>query len=119
VTPSEAGTPAIDASQAPQDSSYHADLANFVVGVIDKYRLKNHYKIAGGAITNQAAELCPELPSFLWRELDIVCFIFKPFGEGDEAVDGTEFKVDEESDSVVRKAIEYVLFIISFGELID
>jgi hypothetical protein len=106
VTPSEAGTPPIDASQAPQDSFYNSNLANFVVGVIDRYRLKNHYKIVGGAITSQAAELCPELPSFLWRELDIVCFIFKPFGEGDEAVEGTVFKVDEESDSVVRKAIE-------------
>jgi hypothetical protein len=81
-------------------------LAYFVVSVIDNYRLKNHYKIVGGGITKQTAELCPKLPSFLWRELDIVCFIFKPFGVKDEAFQGTEFKVDEESDSVARKAIE-------------
>jgi hypothetical protein len=77
-----------------------------VVNVVNNHRLNNHYKIAGGAITRQAAALCPELASSLWRELDIVCFIFRPFGDEDKACEHTEWKVDEESDSVARKAIE-------------
>jgi hypothetical protein len=59
-------------------------------------------------MTEQAAELCAELPSFLWLKLDIVGFIFKPFrgNTASDLTDGPESQVDEESDSVVRKAIE-------------
>jgi hypothetical protein len=92
--------------QAPQSPSSQINLVDYVINMVNDHRLNNHYKIAGGAITKQAAALCPELASALWRELDIVCFIFKPFGDEDEACEGTEEKVDEESDSVARKAIE-------------
>ncbi|KAH8724715.1 putative trehalose synthase-like protein [Phaeosphaeriaceae sp. PMI808] len=105
---SGSATPSADTSSGSHASSFDMSLVDFVVSEIEKYREKHYYKIAGGAITQQAAQLCPELPSLLWHKLDIVCFIFKPFANepGHEATEGTEFKVDEESDSVVRKAIE-------------
>jgi hypothetical protein len=83
-------------------------LAKFVGKKIEAYRYEHNYKIAGGAITVQAEQLCPELPSLLWHELDIVCFVFKPFKDdtSHDAPGGPESKVDEESDSVARKSIE-------------
>jgi hypothetical protein len=64
-------------------------------------------------MTEEAHVLCPSLCSQLWKELDIVCFKFKPFSDhqldGPAAGDVLESTVDEESDSVVRKAIEYVV----------
>jgi len=85
-------------------------LARFVIGKVDKYRTEHSYKVLGGAVTEEANTLCPELRSLLWRKLDIVCFAFKPFGDdhnaGPTQAAGIDTKVDEESDSVVRKAIE-------------
>ncbi|KAF2819129.1 UDP-Glycosyltransferase/glycogen phosphorylase, partial [Ophiobolus disseminans] len=86
------------------------DLAKFVVDEVDKYRTLHSYKIIGGAVTEEANTLCPELRSQLWQKLDIVCFKFRPFSNhlDDKPTEATEIttKVDEESDSVVRKAIE-------------
>jgi hypothetical protein len=105
-TDSGADVSSVDDDEAPHGSSAQTKLIDYVISMVDAHRSNNHYKIAGGAITKQAATLCPELASALWRELDIVCFIFKPFGDEDEACEGTEERVDEESDSVARKAIE-------------
>jgi hypothetical protein len=79
---------------------------DFVVRIVEAYGRERLLKVVGGAITEEAARLCPGLPSRLWRELDIVCFVFPPFEREGEATEGTDYKVDEESDSVVRKAIE-------------
>jgi hypothetical protein len=103
-------TPATDASISPScvEPAEECTLAEFVSKKIKEYRHIHNYKIAGGAVTVQAERLCPELPSLLWCELDIVCFVFKPFNDdtSHDAPGGPEFKVDEESDSVARKAIE-------------
>lgn len=109
-TISGTATPATDPWSGSQTLRLDLSLADFVIKEVEKYREKYYYKIAGGAITKQTAELCPELPSLLWHKLDIVCFIFKPFDNkaGYVASEGAECKVDEESDSMVRKAIESV-----------
>jgi hypothetical protein len=73
---------------------------------VKAYSDEHHYKVMGAAITEEAAEHCPSLSSQLWLKLDVVCFIFRPFEKKHEPTDVTDFKVDEESDSVVRKAIE-------------
>jgi hypothetical protein len=85
-----------------------SDLEEFVVEKVSIYGNEHRYKVIGGAITEEAFALCPRLPSRLWLKLDIVCFVFKPFiGEdGQESTHEPLFKVDEESDSVARKAIE-------------
>ncbi|KAF1915723.1 hypothetical protein BDU57DRAFT_281631 [Ampelomyces quisqualis] len=102
--------PATDSSNSSSDpeSDTEGSLAKFVVDLVNKYRKEHNYKMAGGAITIQAEELCPELPGLLWSKLDIVCFVFEPFNDdtSHDAPGGTECKVDEESDSVARKAIE-------------
>ncbi|KAH7378495.1 hypothetical protein DE146DRAFT_706970 [Phaeosphaeria sp. MPI-PUGE-AT-0046c] len=94
-------------SSSPSSFNFPTDLADFIVGKIRKYRKDHKYKIAGGAVTSLFAQLCPSLPSLLWKKLDIVCFIFQPFTNelGHEAVEDTESIVDEESDCVVRKAL--------------
>lgn len=62
--------------------------------------------------------LCPDIASFLWRELDIIVMVFDVLEtapanislENDhEPGDGEifEFGVDEQADSAVRKAIMY------------
>jgi hypothetical protein len=81
-------------------------LEEFVLQKVEAYGSDHHCKAIGGAITEEAAALCPSLPSQLWLKLDIVCFVFPPFESKHEASQVTDFKVDEESDSVVRKAIE-------------
>jgi len=85
-------------------------LEDFVLSELSSYGIKHNYKIIGGAITQEAKGLCPRLPTLLWSQLDIVCFVFKPFSDGgdneEELAPDDEFKVDEESDSVARKAIE-------------
>jgi hypothetical protein len=100
-----------------------ASLIEFILCKIHEYRRTNHYKIVGGAITEEAHSICPQLRSLLWAHLDIVCFKFKPFGN-DHGQDPTpedsyDIKVDEESDSVARKAIEYVIQPIAVHHLTD
>jgi hypothetical protein len=82
------------------------NLVEFVLQKVQAYSSEHHYKVMGGAITKEAAGRCPSLPSQLWLKLDIVCFVFPPFEDKHKPSDVTDFKVDEESDSVVRKAIE-------------
>jgi hypothetical protein len=106
-TTTGANTPETGVSSISEELQTATSLASFVLEMVDKYRKVHHYKVAGAGITVQAASFCPELPSLLWRNFDIVCFIFKPFGDaGDEPTQGTESQVDEESDSVARKTIE-------------
>jgi hypothetical protein len=83
-------------------------LASVVLEMIDQYRKQHHHKVAGAGITQQAAALCPELPSLLWSCIDVVCLVFAPFTDETrgEPFLNLESQVDEESDSVVRKAIE-------------
>lgn len=76
---------------------------------------EHHGKFIGAGITTAVVRLCPDIASFLWRELDIIVMAFDVLetapqsmvaeqGENENA--GTfEFGVDEQADSAVRKAI--------------
>lgn len=90
------------------DSVNDLALAEFIVTAVRKYRRPHDYKISGGAITTAAKNLCPSLPAMLWKQLDIVCFVFEPFSSETEheANKAAAMIVDEESDSMARKTIE-------------
>jgi hypothetical protein len=80
-------------------------------------------KFVGAGITTKVLNLCPDISSFLWRELDIIVMAFDvvestPINifpvrnyeaeeQGDEKETMMEFGVDEQADSAVRKAIMY------------
>lgn len=101
----------LSASSSVSDATLppaHIALANHVVTAVRKYRKPHDYKISAGAITTQAQSICPSLPALLWKELDIVCFVFEPFFSetAQETSKAVQLAVDEESDSVVRKTIE-------------
>ncbi|KAI5785702.1 putative trehalose synthase [Pyronema domesticum] len=72
-------------------------------------------KFIGCGVTNSVLEICPDIASFLWRELDIIVMAFDvlqmmPVGnpsDEEEQADVFEFGVDEQADSAVRKAIMY------------
>ena len=101
-------TPATGTSGTTQAARFSTTLASAVLDMIDEYRKQHHHKVAGAGITQQAAALCPELPSLLWSSIDIVCLVLAPFTEetrGEQFL-SLESQLDEESDSVVRKAIE-------------
>ncbi|KAH3953115.1 hypothetical protein HBH53_036920 [Parastagonospora nodorum] len=101
-------TPATGTSGTSQAVHSTKTLATFVLEMIDEYRKQHHHKVAGAGITQQAVVLCPELPSLLWSCIDVVCLVFAPFTDETrgEPFLNLESQVDEESDSVVRKAIE-------------
>ncbi|KAL5119109.1 hypothetical protein ACEQ8H_003033 [Pleosporales sp. CAS-2024a] len=100
--------PATGVSVPVQGQNSVTGLAHFVLSMVDKYRHEKYYKIAGAGITEEAAALCSELPSLLWHSIDVVCLVMKPFTTETrgEPFTSVESQVDEESDSVARKAIE-------------
>ena len=76
---------------------------------------EHHGKFIGAGITTAVVRLCPDIASFLWRELDIIVMAFDVLetapqsmvaeqGENENA-STFEFGVDEQADSAVRKAI--------------
>lgn len=89
-----------------------------VLDTIQKYSYEHHGKFVGCGITEGLHELCPDLCSFLWSELDIVVMKFKVKGkvpmysfteDPDNAAAGTMAvrDVDEQADSAARKCVMY------------
>ncbi|KAF8242230.1 UDP-Glycosyltransferase/glycogen phosphorylase [Wilcoxina mikolae CBS 423.85] len=81
---------------------------------ITHFSEEHHGKFIGAGITKSVIQLCPDIASFLWRELDIIVMAFDvleiaPVNSDLEPKDGEifEFSVDEQADSAVRKAIMY------------
>lgn len=83
---------------------------------IQRYSHEHHAKFIGCGITDSLAELCPDMCSFLWSELDIVVMKFKvkskvpkfafPNSPNDSTTAGTMVRdVDEQADSAARKCI--------------
>lgn len=94
-----------------KDEDKGTPLEEFVLAQVAKFGHDHRFKAAGGAITDEAYEHCENLPARLWRALDIVCFVFKPFDETQEVEASSEdinLRVDEESDAMARKAVEWV-----------
>jgi hypothetical protein len=79
-----------------------------IITKIKDYRDKHLYKFVGAGITKKAVQTCPQLPSRLWLDLDIVPIVLEPSsgkhntGSPDEP---NYMLVDEEADAVVRKAL--------------
>lgn len=94
---------------------------------ITHFSEEHNGKFIGAGITTSVVELCPDIASFLWRELDIIVMVFDvletapvsifPYkdldtierhpGEAEPTETIVEFGVDEQADSAVRKAIMY------------
>lgn len=99
----------------PGGTTAAAALKADVLDTIKTYSCEHHAKFVGCGITDALAELCPDLCSFLWSELDIVVMKFKVKGKvpkfafGDNPNNDTGAMVtrdvDEQADSAVRKCI--------------
>ncbi|CAO2649353.1 Nn.00g067380.m01.CDS01 [Neocucurbitaria sp. VM-36] len=80
------------------------DLAKAVLKKLSSFRTTRLSKTMGAGLTEQVAELCPQLAALLWSELDIVPFIFgpNPFSKRDQS----SMSVDEEADYMSRKTVK-------------
>ncbi|KAL1608382.1 hypothetical protein SLS60_003323 [Paraconiothyrium brasiliense] len=82
-------------------------LIKFVIDTIKQYEEEHMFKIVGAGINKQTLALSPQLAARLWQELDIVPLILPNdpspelhFKRGTPTV-----TVDEEADSMARKAL--------------
>lgn len=82
-------------------------VTDFIIRKLTNYRVKHCYKFAGAGITPKVAELCPDLSSRLWKDLDVVTLTLNVFrNHGVSQGEASDYIVDEESDEVVRKALK-------------
>jgi hypothetical protein len=95
-------------ANTPSTASQRAALlADEVIARICDYRDDHLYKFVGAGLTPSVVEACPQLPSRLWLELDIVPLVLEPHSGVDNSSTPGAPKyrlVDEEADAVVRKA---------------
>jgi len=85
-------------------------LADFFITKLKAYQADHHYKYIGAGINERTVHYCPQLPSRLWQELDIVPLVLedKPRPDAFRAKRGhSHLYVDEEADSMARKALLY------------
>jgi hypothetical protein len=85
-------------------------LANFFLTRLKEYQRDHHYKYIGAGINQRTVQYCPQLPSLLWQELDIVPLVLedKPHPDAFRAKRGRiHIYVDEEADSMARKALMF------------
>lgn len=104
--------PAVSSTDINAESTVSKDtdgdiVTNFIVKKLTAYREKHCYKFAGAGITPKVAELCPDLCSRLWKDLDIVTLTLDIFRyHGSSQGEASNYVVDEQSDAVVRKALK-------------
>jgi hypothetical protein len=80
-----------------------------IISKIKHYRDQHFYKFVGAGLTTKAAKTCPQLPTRLWLELDIVPLVLEPSSgrQNTGTPDAPKYMmVDVEADAVVRKALE-------------
>lgn len=85
--------------------------AEDIISRIKQYRDEHLYKFVGAGLTTKVVQTCPQLPSRLWLELDIVPLVLEPSSgrHNTGTPDAPNYLlVDEEADAVVRKALGYV-----------
>ena len=85
-----------------------AEFSDYVIARLREYEDEQHYKFVGGGITVETFKICPYLTTRLWAELDIVAVIFRPELEAHSIMAKYTVGVDEEADSMARKAIRHV-----------
>jgi hypothetical protein len=88
-------------------------LTDFIMENLCSYQTENMYKFVGVGLTRQASEMSPQIMSRLWLELDAVSFVFSPTLDDSEPGNRSDMTVDEQADSMARKATTYVLRICS------
>ncbi|KAB5578675.1 putative trehalose synthase-like protein [Coniochaeta sp. 2T2.1] len=85
-----------------------ASLVDFFVEKIREYQREHLYKFTGAGINTNALRHSPELAARLWQELDIVTLVIPDEPSlGQMFADGSNQNVlvDEEADSMTRKAL--------------
>lgn len=84
-------------------------LADFLVDKLKEYQRDHLYKFLGAGINEKAVRYSPNLPSRLWQELDIVPLVLRNEPEPDmfrsHRNGHSNILVDEEADSMARKAL--------------
>ncbi|KAK9450817.1 uncharacterized protein V1518DRAFT_411786 [Limtongia smithiae] len=103
-------TIAIDPDVPP--SEYPELIVGRIVKEIQAYSTEHYYKFIALAIPQKIQRFCPQLCSLLWREIDVLPFVFRDaavLDEGDEYEDtvqtNTRPTCDEVADSLARKII--------------
>lgn len=93
----------------PSTAEERADFfAEDIITKIKHYRDEHLYKFVGAGLTTKTVQVCPQLPSRLWLELDIVPLVLEPSSgrHNTASPDAPNYiLVDEEADAVVRKAL--------------
>lgn len=85
-------------------------IAEYIIGTMRDYAVQHSCKFLGAGLTSDVLEVCPDVLSRLWLELDIVP-ILVTLGEGDGGVTGGQSNrmmgagVDELADSMARKCL--------------
>jgi hypothetical protein len=107
--PSAATSEANSGTTTPATAEERADyFVEEIIRRIKHYRDEHFYKFVGAGLTTKAAKTCPQLPTRLWLELDIVPLVLEPSSgsQNTGTPDAPKYMiVDEEADAVVRKAL--------------
>jgi hypothetical protein len=88
-------------------------LTDFIMEKLCSYQTENMYKYVGIGLTKQASEMSPQIMSRLWLELDAMPFVFSPTLDDSKTGNCSDMTVDEQADSMARKATTYVIRICS------
>ncbi|KAF2114942.1 putative trehalose synthase-like protein [Lophiotrema nucula] len=100
--------PSRPSTPIPSSGARAAALADYIVKKLSTYSKENTYKFVGAGLTKNTFEMCPQLPSRLYQEYDIVAFVFERSAKSSRTLDPqkyTEVLVDEEADSMARKCV--------------
>ncbi|OAG05504.1 putative trehalose synthase (Ccg-9), partial [Paraphaeosphaeria sporulosa] len=83
------------------------ELANYVIGKLEKLQKEHLYKFVGAGVNKKALELNPTFAALLWKELDIVPLVLpnQPSPDLLSQHGRHDVTVDEEADSMARKAL--------------
>ncbi len=74
-----------------------------IIAELRGFAHKHDYKFLGAGLNKFVVDTCPNLPSLLWNELDIIPFVFEAESiPSDEAPDKT---VDEVADFMARLCV--------------
>lgn len=115
-TPIMSGTTTpIDTGTATPIASEHlpSAISNLILQKIKEYQAQHLFKFIGAGLTQQLVALSSGLPAKLWSEVDIVPLVMRPTQTitGSLQVNGVmahrhrRWLVDEEADSMARKAV--------------
>lgn len=101
------------------DPSIEVDLSGLIeehiIMEISEYSRKHFIKIIGAGLTPKFLKVCPGLCSKLWRRLDIVPIVVRPFSDvvdqdQDELLDGyqdVQSSASMQADSAVKRCLLY------------